>query len=1256
MKQLLILITAILLIPLASSLSDDLINEMVNSIVFASWYDINVTQDNSTYDNQGVNTGVVYSTSDCVVENCADFDDAGDKIVWSDIPEYNAWTNVTIKCWEKNNMGANGEYFTRASADDSPGTWRWMARDGVNQVRFISAFTGGAGVFSDINVLSDNTWNMVTVVYNKTESSMDGYFNATRSDTDALGGHHVVSTDDLWQGLHEFGAGNEYIGKLDECEIYNMSLTSDQIEYLFDENVAGRHILAIPPDVTPPTITVWSPTNNTRVNDLPLNFTLEASDDSAGNINCTLSNETVFFDNATSAQTTRFNLSFTSAETEINQMILFNISCVDLVSNQKTDLFNITIDTINPAIVITDPINNTLVDRTAQNLTFNSLCTDVSPLAYNVSMINSDGVVILSFQNNSPNINELQLKNEFNISGIPLGEYVLNFTCVDSHTYSVSKITDVYKDEILKKLYYTTESTNDVSIQFIESNLNLCDFHSYPLPDREVFVYDFSCNKEAVKENYYKFMLRDNYGKLKYLPKSKYKAHFVTKENFITFDLDKASYTIQDIGKDYLVTVWTDETYLEFKNSIGGLNKEIAFLNVQVKETNYTALRHFDFNVNTILIDSFDFLTVFNGTINFTSTQMVIFRGSGQAKKLQAGSATVRARLRYLDNIIMESDIVTISGTTDRLSFNLGIVNATSNVGSNNFSLEISEDGLGAVNLTRVIVEAEIDQSNKDNDVAYNTHNTTTTYASTTFIEVFNVTLDKTFNASTMLDIHHTFGKEGGGDTTPTCYAESNLTGITPSYTRYLSGASDVGISGITFRSGNSTGFEKWTLYCRSSDTDTITNIISMFAMEMIDSSGNVINGFQNQTSSVLSLTAGTTKILSADNYVFRNASELDFAVTVIIQSTSGSQDGVSSPVFKFNSSNIEDDDCSRETERGLSGNSDIGTVKFYYDCETTPGILTNFSLYATVASGETLNIINASITGYEVDESVITVINVPPLVVIQTPAENAELNEISSIQWISSDLDNFTTNITIINSSDTVQVATDLGEDETSVLYNFTVLGDGQFTLNITSSENLTPELLSGTATRTFTVRLPAINITLYQPINNSELSDGNIAFQFITDTLGANCSLYINNVINRVNQSMNSTVGINTFGTVRIQNGSHNWLVRCRNETLSGVSNQFFFDITEIDLQAMDVRSCPTATAGVLLLILIVVIALFFIMLGIVSRTGVLGFFGAILLIITSWYIAPCIAVFAYILALFGGFLIIFFIARSFSANPSQ
>ncbi len=70
-----------------------------------------------------------------------------------------------------------------------------------------------------------------------------------------------------------------------------------------------------------------------------------------------------------------------------------------------------------------------------------------------------------------------------------------------------------------------------------------------------------------------------------------------------------------------------------------------------------------------------------------------------------------------------------------------------------------------------------------------------------------------------------------------------------------------------------------------------------------------------------------------------------------------------------------------------------------------------------------------------------------------------------------------------------------------------------------------------------------------------------------------------------------------------------------------------------------------CPTTTAGILTLWMIVALSVFFIWLAFRFTLGIVGILGSILLLVSSWFIAPCVAFFAFVLAFVALSLLVFF-----------
>ena len=83
-------------------------------------------------------------------------------------------------------------------------------------------------------------------------------------------------------------------------------------------------------------------------------------------------------------------------------------------------------------------------------------------------------------------------------------------------------------------------------------------------------------------------------------------------------------------------------------------------------------------------------------------------------------------------------------------------------------------------------------------------------------------------------------------------------------------------------------------------------------------------------------------------------------------------------------------------------------------------------------------------------------------------------------------------------------------------------------------------------------------------------------------------------------------------------------------------------------LDRSEIKILEVPITTARMLAVTLPVVISTFFIATGVVTAIPFVGFFGAIMLMTESWFIASFSPLIAYAMALLSMFLMIFFVLR--------
>lgn len=171
--------------------------------------------------------------------------------------------------------------------------------------------------------------------------------------------------------------------------------------------------------------------------------------------------------------------------------------------------------------------------------------------------------------------------------------------------------------------------------------------------------------------------------------------------------------------------------------------------------------------------------------------------------------------------------------------------------------------------------------------------------------------------------------------------------------------------------------------------------------------------------------------------------------------------------------------------------------------------------------------------------------------------------------------------------------------------------------------------------------------HIELIYPPNNSIVTDDLITFTFMINH-SHSVGLYIDGILN---QTIITQDGLNEFSPVRFDQNRTliSWMVMDTNET----SNLFFFSTnitsTSLSIDVLKIDECRTETGYVMLIWLIIFISIAFVVIGLAYNIGAFGFFGAILLVISSWYLAPCIKLFAFVIGLISVLLMAFFMIRA-------
>ncbi len=391
---------------------------------------------------------------------------------------------------------------------------------------------------------------------------------------------------------------------------------------------------------------------------------------------------------------------------------------------------------------------------------------------------------------------------------------------------------------------------------------------------------------------------------------------------------------------------------------------------------------HFDIQSQDFVFDSETYILFLNSSFNHTGSNKIYFMGSAQTLKASGNPSTDLYMNISVDGVTyVDKKIRTISGIDDRGVFSIPIFEFNASTSQHNITIQVREDGLGSVNLSNFKLHI-LEQSNSGSDnISIVLNSDEALYNSQLYVNVLNFTVEKFANTSTYFDLTDKISiNSGTSSNSPSCYLVNSITSEkTPEYYRFLSSTTDSGSTGITYKSNsNTTGNETWKLFCKSSDTDTINSSVTFFALPTTDDSGNIVASFGNSTNTSVSISGSSNKIISYSNHELLNSTHLEVTGSVYIQSTSAKQDNSDSPLIYINNTG-NDGSCYKQFFRSLDSNNDIGAIKFYLSCSNlTLGSFQNITMYIDVASGETLDVLGATISGIESNEITVTDTPVP--------------------------------------------------------------------------------------------------------------------------------------------------------------------------------------------------------------------------------------------------------------------------------------
>lgn len=891
-------------------------------------------------------------------------------------------------------------------------------------------------------------------------------------------------------------------GKIDEVGIWNRSLQPQEIVQLYNGGSGITYTTDFTVNVS--VITLNTPVDYYNSSSTSIIFNSTQED------NSNVTNASLYIDNVLNVTTNYLaGLNLTSFQVTVNNIgqgiHTWNVSYLDGEGNkQSSPARTFTVDSLGPNISFFYPLNTTY-NVNVSNINY-SVIDATSTLdrcwySRDGGITNSSTV---SARTNFTSVTSIQGGNQWFVY------------CNDSFGNIGSNNVSFYKDTVApnvvinspKNLTYRNPVIVNVTASDVSSSVSSCK-------------YSFNS----------------------------------TTNNSLTFDGVNWIATVDNFNQgSNNLRVYCNDTF-------GNLNQTV---NVSFFLAKNVSIKHFDIEIDDFIFDSDTYITIYNATLNLTRPQKLYYSGVGNVQKADnSATSTLYMRLTVNNLVIFNSAMRIVSGLSDIGVFNLPLNSSINPSGINNITIEVRNDGTGGLNISSLELHIDSNLSNANNGITFNDSIVNGNYSSITFVNVANFSLYKSgLNSTTTFDITHKFAKIGPLSAVVSCYVSNNITGErTPTYDRYISGTGSVGSSGISYKSSiSSNSTEDWRVFCKSTTTDTILSNFSVHTFENADSNENVIPTFYNQTGNVI--VTGEQRILSK-RYTMVNDSRIEIFSTIILQSTTGAQDGSSSPIIKINSTQASELNCSDTYRRSLSSNDDIGTAKIGISCtNVTKGQTYDFNLYITASAGESITIRNATFFGYETDTMPIIEGIVAPLVSILDLDEsvflrdvldvNVSINDISAIGWKN--------NISLLNRdlsfNKTLLLQTEFLNTST---YNFntTNVTDGEyiFEWRVFNDGQSNFDRINITIDNT----VPTLNITYPE---NSSYNSLSISLNYTFSEVNPDRCWYSTD--SGITNSSTVSCGSNFTDTAVV--GSNTWTVYI-NDTLgheNSTSVTFFIDLT--------------------------------------------------------------------------------------------
>ena len=157
-------------------------------------------------------------------------------------------SSFSVGCWIKQNTSVDNDYAVILDKQATSNPWHgWRLFWRTGSVGAVFSIRGGTDVYANgVTNINDANWHFLVGTYNNSNNNVSIYIDGTSS------GYSVTSPGADYSNTKAFGIGREssgvgqFGGTIDECFLYNRTLTSSEIQQLYNSGAGLTYPFTLP--------------------------------------------------------------------------------------------------------------------------------------------------------------------------------------------------------------------------------------------------------------------------------------------------------------------------------------------------------------------------------------------------------------------------------------------------------------------------------------------------------------------------------------------------------------------------------------------------------------------------------------------------------------------------------------------------------------------------------------------------------------------------------------------------------------------------------------------------------------------------------------------------------------------------------------------------------------------------------------------------------------------------------------------------